>query len=71
MKRCKFATKLPIKQNFMNRTLYFSFACLLSIAGCSETDFESSRSEQIKDNAENLLGIIDPKQDWNLVTNAK
>ena len=70
MKRCKFATKLPIKQNFMNRTLYFSFACLLSIAGCSETDFESSRSEQIKDNAENILGIIDPKQDWNLVTNA-
>ena len=36
----------------------------LALSSCSDLDFDSSRAELIKENAENVFGIIDPKQNW-------
>ena len=40
----------------------------LAIASCTDIDFDSSRAELIKGNAENVLGIIDPNQDWSSIS---
>ena len=36
----------------------------LALSSCSDLDFEGSQAQQIKENAEEIFGIIDPTQDW-------
>lgn len=40
----------------------------LALSSCSDLDFEGSQAQQIKENAEDIFGIIDPNQDWRTIT---
>ena len=40
----------------------------LALVSCSEFETTYDRSEEIKQNAENVFGLIDPNQNWNTVT---
>ena len=52
----------------MKKVLYLTVGCALAFASCTEFDFDANRDELIKENAENIFGMIDPKQDWSNVT---
>ena len=54
--------------NLMKKVLYLTVGCALAFASCTEFDFDANRDELIKENAENIFGMIDPKQDWSNVT---
>lgn len=41
---------------------------LLALVSCSEFETTYDRSEEVKKNAEEVFGLIDPNQDWNTVT---
>ena len=40
----------------------------LALSSCSDLDFDGAQAQQIKENAEELFGIIDPNQDWSNVS---
>ena len=52
----------------MKRILILTVCGGLAFASCTDFDFSNDRTQQIKDNAEEIFGIIDPNQDWNMVT---
>ncbi len=52
----------------MKRISNWAIIALLAFSSCAK-DFNSyDPSEEIKNNAENVFGIIDPNQDWRTVT---
>lgn len=52
----------------MKKVLYLTVGCVLALTSCTKFDMDENRAALIKENAENILGIIDPKQDWSNVT---
>ena len=40
----------------------------LALSSCSDLDLDGAQAQQIKENAEELFGIIDPNQDWSNVS---
>lgn len=40
----------------------------LALSSCSDLDLDGAQAQQIKENAEEVFGIIDPNQDWSNVT---
>ena len=52
----------------MKKVLYLTVGCALAFASCTEFDFDANRDALIKENAENIFGMIDPNQDWSNVT---
>ena len=52
----------------MKRILILTVCGGLAFASCTDFDFSNDRTQQIKDNAEEIFGIIDPNQDWKMVT---
>lgn len=51
----------------MKRISNWSIIALLAFSSCAK-EFTYDPTEEIKDNAENVFGIIDPNQDWRTVT---
>lgn len=51
----------------MKKVLYLIMVCGLAFTSCTKFDFDANRDELIKENAESIFGIIDPKQDWKCV----
>lgn len=51
----------------MKKVLYLSVGCVLALTSCVEFDFDANREALIKENAENIFGMIDPKQDWSCI----
>lgn len=51
----------------MNKLSYLTILGAMTIVSCTEFDFDSTRSQIIKENAENVFGIIDPNQDWSCI----
>ncbi len=39
----------------------------LALSSCSDLDLDGAQAQQIKENAEELFGIIDPNQDWRCI----
>ncbi|MBQ8155644.1 MAG: DUF4842 domain-containing protein [Prevotella sp.] len=39
----------------------------LALSSCSDFDFDGAQAQQIKENAEEIFGIIDPNQDWRCI----
>ena len=54
--------------NLMKKVLYLTVSCVLALTSCTEFDFDANNSALAKENAENIFGMIDPKQDWSNVT---
>ena len=52
----------------MKKVLYFTVGCVLALTSCTKFDLDDNYSAITKENAENILGMIDPKQDWSNVT---
>jgi hypothetical protein len=52
----------------MKKVLYLTVSCVLALTSCTEFDFDANNSALAKENAENIFGMIDPKQDWSNVT---
>ena len=52
----------------MKKVLYLTVGCALALTSCTKFDLDDNRSALTKENAENILGMIDPKQDWSNVT---
>jgi hypothetical protein len=52
----------------MKKVLYLIVGCALAFASCTKFDLDDNNSAITKENAENILGIIDPNQDWSNVT---
>lgn len=51
----------------MKKVLYLTIGCVLAFTSCTKFDFDENRNALVKENAENIFGIIDPKQDWSSV----
>lgn len=51
----------------MKKVLYLTVGCVLAFTSCTKFDFDANREELIKENAENIFGVIDPRQDWSSV----
>lgn len=52
----------------MKKVLYLTVSCVLALTSCTEFDFDANNAALAKENAENIFGMIDPKQDWSSVT---
>lgn len=52
----------------MKKLLFLAIAGSLALASCTDFDSSFDQSAQIKENAENVLGLIDPRQDWSNTT---
>ena len=53
----------------MKKVLYLTVGCVLALSSCTKYDFDMDRSTVSKEHAENILGMIDPNQDWSSVNN--
>lgn len=53
----------------MKKIIYLTVSCVLALTSCTDYDFNMDRSTVIKDNAEQIFGIIDPNQDWSSISN--
>lgn len=56
----------------MTKKLFILFFATLTIVGCNKFDFDKSAlqnqdAQAINENAANILGTIDPNQDWNSI----
>ena len=51
----------------MKKVLYLTVVCALAFASCTKFDFDENNTAIAKENAENIFGMIDPKQDWRCI----
>ena len=52
----------------MKKVLFITLTGAMALASCTHFDFEAAEQDAIKQNAEDVFGLIDPKQDWSNVT---
>ena len=52
----------------MKKILFITLTGAMALASCTHFDFEAAEQEAIKQNAEEVFGLIDPKQDWSNIT---
>ena len=51
----------------MKRITYLAILALLGLSSCTQ-EFNYDPTQEIQENAENILGLIDPNQDWRTTT---
>lgn len=74
MKTTKFAANIQLSCNkrilYMKKLSYLTILGALTLVSCStDLDFEGSQARIIKEKAEEVLGVIDPNQDWSSINN--
>lgn len=52
----------------MKKILFITLTGAMALASCVQFDFDGARETAIKENAEEVFGLIDPKQDWSNIT---
>lgn len=52
----------------MKKVLFITLTGAMALASCTTFDFDGAEQEAIKQNAEEVFGLIDPKQDWSNIT---
>ncbi len=51
----------------MKKVLYLTVVCVLALTSCTKFDLDANNAAIAKENAENIFGMIDPKQDWRCI----
>jgi len=52
----------------MKKLSFLAVCGLMSLASCTHHDMDYDMAQEIKENAEGIFGLIDPKQDWSNIT---
>ena len=52
----------------MKKILFITLTGAMALSSCVQFDFDGARETAIKENAEDVFGLIDPKQDWSNIT---
>lgn len=52
----------------MKKLLAVTLTCTLALFSCTNYDFDAAVDAVAKKNAEDIFGLIDPRQDWNMIS---